>query len=115
MTILKLLGYDGVENARSKSWDEFTGEDAPVMDLVVTLCDQAAGETCPIWHGTPLQLHWGFPDPAAETDDKAARGAFMDVYEDIRRFAGVLVDVLPGEHDSASLHRYIKARMKTAA
>jgi arsenate reductase len=115
VTILKLLGYDEVANARSKSWDEFTGEDAPVMDLVVTLCDQAAGETCPIWNGTPLQLHWGFPDPAAEQDESKARAAFMDAYEDIRRFALVLVDVLPAEHDATSLQRYINARMKVPA
>ncbi|MFN0022974.1 MAG: arsenate reductase ArsC [Parvularculaceae bacterium] len=75
--------------ARSKSWDEFAVEDAPVMDVVVTVCDNAAGEVCPIWPmrggRAPRKLHWSFPDPAAATgsdDDK--RAAFEAVFTDIR-------------------------------
>ncbi|MEM8986634.1 MAG: arsenate reductase ArsC [Pseudomonadota bacterium] len=70
---------------RSKSWDEFAEAGAPEMDLVVTVCDSAAGETCPIWPGAPRTLHWGFPDPAAvggPDADKAA--AFEKVFQDIR-------------------------------
>ncbi len=77
------------ENARSKSWDEFAADDAPRMDAVVTVCDNAAGETCPIWPATkgrpPRKLHWSFPDPAAaEGSDDEKRAAFEAVFADIR-------------------------------
>lgn len=93
VAMLKVLGYDDVAHTRSKSWDEFTTPSAPEVDLVITLCDQAAGETCPVWPGTPQQFHWGFPDPAAEADDGAIKVAFMDVYEQIMAFVTALMDV----------------------
>ncbi len=63
---LETLAALGIEAdyARSKSWDEFGGSDAPQMDVIVTVCDNAAGETCPIWPGHPTSHHWPFPDPA---------------------------------------------------
>ena len=64
LELLKSLGLPH-EGARSKSWDEFASQGAPVMDFVFTVCDQAAGEVCPIWPGTPVTAHWGVPDPAA--------------------------------------------------
>ncbi len=75
---------------RSKSWDEFAGDDAPIMDVVVTVCDNAASETCPVWptQGArpPKTMHWGFPDPAAaEGSDEDKRAAFETVFADIRQ------------------------------
>jgi arsenate reductase len=71
---------------RSKSWDEFAGADAPKMDLIVTVCDSAAGEACPIWPGHPMVVHWGIPDPASvEGDDKARGDAFDLAYERMKR------------------------------
>lgn len=74
---------------RSKSWDEFAAENAPLMDAVVTVCDNAAGEICPVWPmrqgRAPRKLHWSFPDPAAaEGDATAKRAAFETVFADIR-------------------------------
>lgn len=72
------------DHLRSKSWDEFAGPDAPVMDFVFTVCDRAGGEVCPIWPGQPMSAHWGFSDPAAvEGQEAVVRAAFADVYREI--------------------------------
>ncbi len=70
------LGYD-TSKLRSKRWDEFATPDAPRMDFVLTVCDQAAGEVCPIWPGQPMTAHWGFADPAAfdGSDDEKRRSS----------------------------------------
>jgi len=78
LALLRQLGYPTV-SLRSKSWDEFAAPGAPVMDYIITVCDQAAGELCPFWPG-PLAAHWGMPDPAAATDaDQAA--AFTSTHD----------------------------------
>lgn len=80
LDLLKGLDFD-TGFARSKSWDEFAGPDAPQMDFVFTVCDQAAGEACPIWPGHPISAHWGVPDPAAATGTEAEkRLAFAEAY-----------------------------------
>ena len=70
-----------VAGLRSKSWSEFARADAPVMDFVFTVCDQAAGEVCPVWPGNPITAHWGIPDPAVvEGTDAQKRAAVRDAY-----------------------------------
>ncbi len=73
---VRALGYP-VENLRSKSWDEFAAPGAPQMDFVITVCDKAAGEVCPLWPGQPVTAHWGFPDPAAVEGTAEQRRAFF--------------------------------------
>lgn len=74
-----------LENLRSKSWDEFAAPDAPKLDFVITVCDNAAGEVCPIWPGHPIAAHWGFPDPAAVTgSEEDKRAAFAQTLHHIR-------------------------------
>jgi arsenate reductase len=84
---------------RSKSWDEFARPGAPVMDFVFTVCDQAAGEVCPIWSGNPITAHWGVPDPAAVEGTEAQRvQAFQDAYRQlesrIKPFVALPIDKL---------------------
>ena len=81
---VRALSYP-VDDLRSKSWDEFALPDAPQMDFVVTVCDNAAGEVCPIWPGQPVTAHWGFADPAAvEGSDEVKRAAFAQTLRQIR-------------------------------
>ena len=94
--IAKTLGYL-TESIRSKSWDEFAKPGAPHMDIIITVCDNAAGEACPFWPGHPATAHWGFPDPASvEGSDDEKRGAFNQVFQAIRRRIDLLVS-LPSE------------------
>lgn len=64
LQVLQEAGFS-TDGLRSKPWDEFAQPDAPEMDLIITVCDRAAGETCPVWPGQPITAHWGVPDPAA--------------------------------------------------
>lgn len=77
---LRLLARKEIDPApfRSKSWNEFTGPDAPQIDLAITVCGNAAGETCPVFAGAPLKAHWGLPDPADATGDDAAVDAAFE-------------------------------------
>jgi arsenate reductase (thioredoxin) len=80
LDLLRSLKQD-TSFARSKSWEEFAREDAPVMDFVFTVCDNAAGEACPVWPGQPMTAHWGIPDPAAAEGTEAERHlAFAEAY-----------------------------------
>jgi arsenate reductase (thioredoxin) len=85
---LEVLRAQGIstEGFRSKSWDEFSGPDAPQFDFVITVCDQAAAEPCPIWPGHPITAHWSIPDPAAvEGDDTTKRHAYEEAARLLRR------------------------------
>jgi arsenate reductase (thioredoxin) len=85
------LGYDTAQ-LRSKSWDEFAAPGAPELDLVITVCDNAAGETCPVWFGAPMIAHWGVDDPAAvEGDEDRRRHAYMKAFAELRRRTELLV------------------------
>ncbi len=85
---LELLQQSGhsIEGLRSKSWDEFAQPGAPAFDFIFTVCDNAAGETCPLWLGQPATAHWGIPDPAhVEGSDDEKRAAFKKAYEQLAR------------------------------
>ncbi len=85
------LGYPA-KNLRSKSWDEFAAADAPPMDMIITVCDNAAGESCPVWPGQPATAHWGVPDPAALQGDGATRrAAFVRAFALLRQRVQLLV------------------------
>jgi arsenate reductase len=82
---LRKYGFDTSE-LRSKAWDEFARPDAPRLDLVVTVCDQAAGESCPVWPGHPAQAHWSIEDPAAAVGEPyERRWAFERAYRELER------------------------------
>lgn len=83
---LELLRKNRIDTSslRSKSWDEFARPEAPKLDFVFTVCDQAAGETCPLWPGQPMTAHWGVNDPAAaKGDDEARRKAFFRAFNEL--------------------------------
>ena len=82
------LGTDGL---RSKSWAEFDGPTAPVFDCVITLCDAAAAEACPVWPGQQITTHWGLPDPAKVRGDAESAQAFRDTYAALGRRIDQLV------------------------
>jgi protein-tyrosine-phosphatase len=83
---LRLLGELGFDTSgcRSKPWDEFAADGAPKLDFVFTVCDNAAGESCPIWPGQPMTAHWGIPDPAAAEESRQARD-FQDAFYALQR------------------------------
>jgi len=93
---IELLNQFGMptEGMRSKSWDEFAAPDAPAMDFVFTVCDQAAGEQCPIWPGHPITAHWGLADPAAVEGSRAMQAlAFRQAFAVLERRIKTFVDV----------------------
>lgn len=83
MQVLQDNGH-ATRGLRSKSWDEFTGDGAIPFDAVITVCDNAAAESCPVWNGAPQTLHWGLPDPAGVADEDDRREAFANTYEELR-------------------------------
>jgi len=97
------LGYDE-SKLRSKSWDEYVLADAPQMDFIITVCDNAAGEVCPFWPGKPATAHWGFPDPSqVEGGDDQKRQAFKDVMIGLKKRIDLLANMPLEKLDSLSL------------
>jgi arsenate reductase len=91
--LIKAIGYPA-DNLRSKNWDEFALAGAPKMDFVITVCDKAAGEVCPVWPGQPISAHWGFEDPAAvEGTDEEKRAFFKKIFHQIRNRIGIFASL----------------------
>jgi arsenate reductase len=96
------------EGLRSKSWDEFAAPGAPKMHFVFTVCDNAAGEVCPIWPGQPMTAHWPFPDPAAfEGSDAEKRALFLDVFRQIRVRVDIFTNLPIASLDKLALQKRI--------
>ncbi|HLY56671.1 MAG TPA: arsenate reductase ArsC [Stellaceae bacterium] len=103
--LLRGPGY-GTDGLRSKSWSEFAAPGAPPLDVVITVCDNAANEMCPIWPGRPATAHWGIPDPAAVEGPAAeVRAAFSEAFRRLERRIRQLVEVPVRQLDAASLKR----------
>ena len=106
--LLRSLGYDTSE-FRSKSWTEFARPGAPSLDFVFTVCDNAAGETCPIWPGQPMTAHWGIPDPAEAGGSEAEIAlAFKDAYRMLHQRIGIFVALPMRSLDRLSLLSKLK-------
>lgn len=101
--IAKELGHD-TSKLRSKNWDEFSLPDAPQMDFIITVCDDAAGEQCPFWSGKPATAHWGFPDPSkVQGSDLEKKAAFIQVMNGLKRRIDLLASMPLERLDSISL------------
>ena len=112
--IAKELGYPESQ-LRSKSWDEFSLPDAPKMDFIVTVCDNAAGEVCPFWPGNPITAHWGFPDPSqVQGTDMEKRAAFNEVMNGLKKRLDILASMPLEKLDSMSL-KNIHAKIQAAS
>jgi len=100
---------------RSKLWDEFARPDAPQLDFVITVCDKAAGEVCPVWPGQPMTAHWGIPDPAAvDGSDDQKRHAFVDAMNQMQRRICMFVSLPFTTLDSMKLQQAVRDIGKTA-
>ncbi|MDO8371733.1 MAG: arsenate reductase ArsC [Polaromonas sp.] len=105
---LQVLQNAGIptEGLRSKSWDEFGKPDSPHMDLVITVCDNAAGEVCPYWPGQPATAHWGYADPSeVEGDEAKKREAFRQTLFAIRRRLELLINLPPEKLERAMVQQ----------
>ena len=103
LDLLKIMGHP-IDNLRSKNWDEFSTADTPRLDFVFTVCDNAAGETCPVWPGQPITAHWGIPDPAAVIGSEAEqRAAFTEAYRMMFNRISLFLALPLGSIDKMSL------------
>ncbi|HEX4183745.1 MAG TPA: arsenate reductase ArsC [Caulobacteraceae bacterium] len=103
------------DDFRSKSWEEFAGPDAPKLDFVFTVCDNAANEVCPIWPGQPMTAHWGVPDPAEATGNEAEIAlAFADAYRVLNNRISLFTSLPLASLDRLSLQRRLDDIGKTS-
>jgi arsenate reductase len=108
MRLLQSLGHD-TSDFRSKSWGEFAAPGAPPLDFVFTVCDNAAGEVCPVWPGQPMTAHWGIPDPAAATGSAAEVAlTFKDAYRMLHRRIGIFTSLPLRSLDQLSLQAKLR-------
>jgi len=113
LDLLRRLNYD-VSGLRSKSWKEFSGPDAPQLDFVFTVCDNAAQEVCPLWPGQPMTAHWGVPDPAAATGTEAeVRFAFADALRMLTNRIHIFVSLPLRSLDQLTLQKQLDSIGKT--
>jgi len=106
--LLKGLNHP-VEGFRSKSWEEFARPDAPKLDFVFTVCDQAAQEACPVWPGQPMTAHWGMPDPAeVEGSEEAKRAAFRDTFVTLGRRIDLMMALPVEKLERLALERQVR-------
>jgi arsenate reductase len=109
LTLLKRLNYP-TEALRSKSWDEFAAPSPVVLDFVFTVCDNAAGEVCPIWPGQPMSAHWGLPDPAAVAGSETEIAlAFSDTHRMLNNRISIFVSLPIAKLDRLSLQKRLDA------
>lgn len=105
--LLNKLNYD-TSRLRSKSWEEFTAPDAPKIDFVFTVCDNAANEACPLWPGQPMTAHWGVPDPVAAEGNEIQRAlAFADTYRMLNNRIAIFTSLPLKSLDSLTLKRHL--------
>ncbi len=115
LDVLRSFGIS-TEGLRSKSWDEFAGPQTPELALVITVCDQAAGELCPIWPGMPLKAHWSIADPAAASADEGSQlDAFRKTFRDLEKRIRSLIALDVESLDDAAAERLITAIDEAAA
>jgi arsenate reductase (thioredoxin) len=113
LDLLRKLNYE-IKDLRSKSWKEFSGPDAPDLDFVFTVCDNAAQEICPVWPGQPMTAHWGIPDPAAATGTEAeVRLAFADALRMLTNRINIFVSLPLRSLDQLTLQRQLDSIGKT--
>ena len=108
LTLLRGLDYD-VSGFRSKSWEEFARPGAPPLDFIFTVCDNAAGEACPVWPGKPMTAHWGIPDPAEATGTDAQIGqGFSEAYRMLNQRIGIFTSLPISQLDSLALQNRLR-------
>jgi arsenate reductase len=114
LALLKRLDYD-TSHFRSKPWDEFAKPDAPPLHFVITVCDNAAGEVCPIWPGQPMTAHWGMPDPAAVKGSEAEIAlAFADTYRMLNNRIAAFANLKLSGLDRMAIQTQVREIGKTA-
>lgn len=106
LAVLAEHGFS-LDGLRSKSWEEFARLSAPTMDLIITVCDNAAGETCPIWPGHPTTAHWGIEDPAA-VEGEAQRQAFLNAMRYMKNRISLLISLPEDQLDELQLRSRVR-------